>query len=74
MKDKEKLRLIEDKLSLECTLLSLSEEVEFLSQKNEQFLKELQKQGFLSRVSGWQRRAIEFQEDAFFYDKYEEWK
>jgi len=43
MKDKEKLRLIEDKLSLECTLLSLSEEVEFLSQKNEQFLKELQK-------------------------------
>lgn len=44
--DKEKLTLIEEKNSLECTLLSLSEEVEFLSQKNEEFLKHLQSKDF----------------------------
>eukprot|EP00344_Euplotes_crassus_P000792 CAMPEP_0196999242 /NCGR_PEP_ID=MMETSP1380-20130617/4470_1 /TAXON_ID=5936 /ORGANISM="Euplotes crassus, Strain CT5" /LENGTH=54 /DNA_ID=CAMNT_0042416097 /DNA_START=35 /DNA_END=199 /DNA_ORIENTATION=+ len=33
MKDKDKLEIIEEKLSLESTLLTLSEEVEFLSQK-----------------------------------------
>lgn len=46
IKDKEKVTLIEEKNSLECTLLSLSEEVEFLSQKNEQFLRELQNKDF----------------------------
>jgi len=38
--------LIEEKSSLECTLVSLSEEVEFLSQKNEQFLSDLKNKNF----------------------------
>jgi hypothetical protein len=46
IKDKEKVALIEEKNSLERTLISLSEEVEFLSQKNEKFLKELHKKDF----------------------------
>lgn len=46
IKDKEKLSLIEEKQSLECTLVSLSEEVEFLSQKNEQFLREIRNKDF----------------------------
>ena len=45
-KDKDRLKLIEEKKSLECTLLSLSEEVECLSEKNEQFLRELKQKDF----------------------------
>ena len=52
MKDKEKLTLVEEKMSLESTLLSLSEEVEFLSQKNEQFLKDLLKRDFYEEYKG----------------------
>ena len=48
MKDKNKLKLIEEKNSLECTLVSLTEEIEFLSQKNEEFLKELKNKDFYS--------------------------
>ncbi len=40
-KDKEKFKLVEEKQALENTLKSLSQEVETLSAKNEEFLNHL---------------------------------
>ena len=45
-RDKERSDLIQEKSSLEMTLKSLSEEVETLSTKNEEFLSQLRKRDF----------------------------
>jgi nucleoside-triphosphatase THEP1 len=45
-KDKEKVKIIDEKRCLETTLKSLSSEVEELSQKNEEFLAALRKKDF----------------------------
>ena len=44
--DTDKETLVKEKLQLQKTLNTLSDEVEFLSKKNEQFLKELNKKNF----------------------------
>ena len=46
IKDNEKELLVQEKLSLQETLKAMSEEVECLSKKNENFLKELKKRDF----------------------------
>ena len=58
-KDKDRLKLIEEKKSLECTLLSLSEEVECLSEKNEQFLRELKQKDFYQEYKAWSDELLE---------------
>lgn len=45
-KNKEKFQLVEEKQALENTLKALSQEVETLSSKNEQFLNHLKMQNF----------------------------
>lgn len=47
-KDKEKHQLIEEKLALQSTISTLTDEVEFLSVKNEQFLESLRSNDFYS--------------------------
>lgn len=45
-KDRSKQQLVEEKLSLQSTIVSLTDEIESLSVKNEEFLSHLSKQDF----------------------------
>lgn len=45
-KDRSKQQLVEEKLSLQSTIVSLTDEIESLSVKNEEFLSHLCKQDF----------------------------
>ena len=58
----DKTELLEEKQRLQQTLRALTEEVEFLSKKNEQFLKDLRQRDFYSAYQQQQEELIKLRE------------